>query len=93
MLHSLGWRLSHRPASDHAKMDAIVLEAVATPCGTARYGVLDADCDGVMVPLGRVYRDAGGDTLGKGFVSTSGFSVVMVAVVVVGCLVDFAGGS
>lgn len=54
ILHSSGCRLSQRPASDQAKIDAIVLEALPESCGTARYGVFDADCDGVIVPLGRV---------------------------------------
>jgi hypothetical protein len=74
ILHSSGCRLSHRPASDQAKMDAMVFEALPEPCGTALYGVFDADCDGVIVPLGRVYIDAGGETLGNFLVSSSTFS-------------------
>lgn len=54
MLHSSGCKLSHLPVSDQANMEAMVLEALPDPCGTARYGVFDADCDGVMVPFGRL---------------------------------------
>lgn len=36
MLHSSGCRLSHRPASDQEKMDAIAFVALAESVGTAR---------------------------------------------------------
>src|SRR5690242_6892799 len=54
MLHSSGCRLSHLPASDQEKMDAIAFAALPEVAGTARYGWLDADWDGVISPFGKV---------------------------------------
>lgn len=65
ILHSSGCRLSHLPASDQEKIEAIVFDALSDPRGTVRYGVLEADWDGVMVPFGNVYIEAGGDTFGN----------------------------
>lgn len=65
MLHSSGCKLSHRPASDQVNIDAIALDADPESWGTVLYGVFDADWEGVIVPLGRVYIDPGGETLGN----------------------------
>jgi hypothetical protein len=46
-------------------MDAMAFVACVEAFGTALYGVFDADWDGVIVPLGSVYIELGGDTLGS----------------------------
>ena len=67
MLHSVGCKSCHFPESTHVKRDAIDFEACPDPGGTARYGVLEADCDGVMVSFGIVDTDeGGGDTFRNG---------------------------
>lgn len=65
MLHSSGCKLSHRPTFDQEKIEAMDFDAFSEFRGTALYGVLEADCDGVIVPFGKVYIDAGGETLGN----------------------------